>query len=346
MKNQNYQDIKTFSDACIAVGVSEELFYQKHDSLSNYLMNVAKLEIINKAINGDWIPDWTNSNEYKYYCWFDMSVSSGFGFSGTDYGYLASSSRVGSRLCYETRKQAIYAGKQFNDEYKSVYVINKNEPSLKELYSGNEYIVLEIKDSVVKNFDYKTIKTYNDACKKLGISSAEPKFLGILPELKKATIAQYKLMVIFKAVNNGWVPNWGNSIEYKYYPWKRFVSSGFGFSVSGCGYVNSDSDVGSRLCTYSSEVGNYVGEQFNDLYLDWFCINEQEISGSITVEDMEKIYSIACATWKEKIILLTNEYKDKNPFVNKVYLPEKIKNEMLKACTAEQLPIVKSIFGK
>ena len=344
MKNQNYQNIKTFSDACIAVGINEELFYQRHDYLSNYLLNTAKLEIINRAINGEWIPDWTNSNEYKYYCWFDMSASSGFGFSDSDYDYVSSYSDVGSRLCYETREQAIYTTKQFIDEYKSVYIINKNEPSLNKLYSGEE----EIKNSIIKNFDYETIKTYEDACEKLGMSSKNPIVLNILPELKKATIAHYKLMVIFKAINNGWIPNWGDTNEYKYYPYKEFASSGLGFSGSccACHFSYSFSVVGSRLCTYSSDISNYITEQFNGLYLDLFCINNEEINSHITVEDMEKIHSIACVIWKEKIISLTNEYKDKNPFVNRVYLPEKIKNEMLKAFTAEQLPIVKKIFKK
>ena len=341
MENKNYQEIKSFSDACISVGITEELFNQHHSYLSKYLLNVSKLEIINKAINGSWIPDCDNTNQYKYYYWFNMS---GFGFSGSRYDYDDSVSVVGSRLCYETKEQALYVGKQFIDIYKATYTIDKDEPSLKELYS--EENILEIKDSVVKNFDYKTIKTYGDACKKLGISLSEPKVIGVLPELRKATIAQYKLMVVFKAINNGWIPNWGDSSQYKYYHYKYFLSSGFGFSASDFDCSGSGSSVGSRLCTYSSEVSNYISEQFNELYLDWFCINSNELGSSITVEDMEKIHSIACIKWKEKIISLTNEYKDKNPFINKVYLPEKIKKEMINACTAEQLPIVKAIFNK
>ena len=63
-------------------------------------------------------------------------------------------------------------------------------------------------------------------------------------------------------------------------------------------------------------------------------------------EDMGKIHSIACNEWKRKIIELTNEYRDKNPFTNKVFLPKNIMSEMINACTAEQLPIVQEIFNK
>ena len=99
MINQKYQEIKTFTDACLAVGVSENLFYQVHSYLSKYLLNVAKLEIINKSINGNWSPNWNSSTEYKYYPYFSVSVSSGFSFSVSDYNYNNSNSNISSRFC-------------------------------------------------------------------------------------------------------------------------------------------------------------------------------------------------------------------------------------------------------
>src|ERR1035437_5555493 len=88
-----------------------------------------------------------------------------------------------------------------------------------------------VKPSTV--FDYKTIKTFEDACKKLGVDPSKlPDVSGILEEFAKPIIAAYKLMIIYKAINNGWKPNWSNSDQYKYYPWFYVLSSGFGFSCT------------------------------------------------------------------------------------------------------------------
>lgn len=107
MKNKNYKDIKTFTDACVAVGITEKMFYDKHSCLSSYLLNTAKLEIINKAINGTWVPDWNNTNEYKYHPYFKIG-SSVFYYSAP---WLSNAYvNVGSRFCFETGEQANYAG--------------------------------------------------------------------------------------------------------------------------------------------------------------------------------------------------------------------------------------------
>ena len=86
-------------------------------------------------------------------------------------------------------------------------------------------------------FDFRTIKTFEDACKKIRVTTALPTLTNGCQELMKATVAAYKLMVIFQAINDGWIPDWNNSDQYKYYPWLRVLSSGSGFSGSGCWLV-------------------------------------------------------------------------------------------------------------
>jgi hypothetical protein len=81
-------------------------------------------------------------------------------------------------------------------------------------------------------FDFRTIKTFEEACHKIRVTPALPTLLNGCQELMKATIAAYKLMVIFQAINDGWIPDWSNSNQWKYYPWFRVLSSGFGFSYS------------------------------------------------------------------------------------------------------------------
>jgi hypothetical protein len=122
-------------------------------------------------------------------------------------------------------------------------------------------------------FDYKTIKSFEDACKRLKL---DPKKLPEVPldDLAKPIIAVYKLTIIYKAINDGWIPDWANYDQYKYYPWYGVLSSGFGFSYSYCSYSNASTDVGSRLCTDSKEKALYIAEQFKDEYQDFLLLTQ------------------------------------------------------------------------
>lgn len=118
-------------------------------------------------------------------------------------------------------------------------------------------------------FDFRTIKTFEDACNKLGIETTLPDLSAIPEESRKPLIANYKLTIIYKAINNGWKPNWGNSNEYKYFPWLSVLSSGFGFDLSGYDCTDTYTSVGSRLCTDTSEKALYIAEQFEAEYKDY-----------------------------------------------------------------------------
>jgi hypothetical protein len=123
-------------------------------------------------------------------------------------------------------------------------------------------------------FNFKTIKTFEDACKKLGIESTEVEIKAAHDEAIKPMKAYYKLVIIFLAINNGWKPDWGNTSQYKYYPWYWVLSSGFGFSDTLCYYDYSSTYVGSRLCTDSSEKAMYIAEQFKAEYQDYLLYSE------------------------------------------------------------------------
>ena len=117
------------------------------------------------------------------------------------------------------------------------------------------------------------IKTFEDACKALNIdpSKALLDVSGMPVHHQKATIAHAKLVIIAEALNEGWKPDWKNSSEWKYYPWFR-MSSGSGLAYYVCGTHSSYSPVGSRLCFKSSDLAEYAGEQFKDLYEDYFLL--------------------------------------------------------------------------
>ena len=74
------------------------------------------LKMVAKAINQGWVPDWNNSDQKKWWPWFNLS--SGFGFSDSCYYYGLASTAVGSRLCFETEEKSDYAANQFMEIYK------------------------------------------------------------------------------------------------------------------------------------------------------------------------------------------------------------------------------------
>lgn len=127
---------------------------------------------------------------------------------------------------------------------------------------------------------YNQIKTFDDACKALNLQPAALPDVSMLPEKhQKAIIAHCKLVIVAEALNEGWQPNWNDSKEYKYYPWfdveadeKRL--SGFGLSYDGYDVWYTGTDVGSRLCFKSREVAKYAGEQFKELYAEYFLIQQ------------------------------------------------------------------------
>jgi phage pi2 protein 07 len=121
--------------------------------------------------------------------------------------------------------------------------------------------------------DYKEIKSFEDACKKLGIEPLLPDFSMIPEKSKNPMLAHYQLCIIVEAINGGWVPDWTDWSQYKYYAWFRMGSpSGSAFSYYDCDYWYTFSDAGSRLCFKTREMAEYAGKQFEQLYKEYFVI--------------------------------------------------------------------------
>jgi phage pi2 protein 07 len=115
------------------------------------------------------------------------------------------------------------------------------------------------------------IKTWEDVCKELKIN---PKILPDVSKLpegdRKHVTANYKLIKLAQALNEGWKPNWNNSSEYKYYPW--FKGSGSGLSFGDYVYSGSLTSVGSRLCFKTRELAEYAGKQFTAIYSEFLTL--------------------------------------------------------------------------
>ncbi len=114
------------------------------------------------------------------------------------------------------------------------------------------------------------VKTFADACEVLGVKLPEfsiENSNGFSNNDSKSLIAYAQLVLIVRALNEGWKPDWNNSSQYKYYPW--FKMSGSGLAYHGFVSWSSDTLVGSRLCYKSKELAEYAGKQFISIYNDF-----------------------------------------------------------------------------
>ncbi len=121
--SQNITDrVKTWEDAAEIYGVDpvESLpFTNPQNGIEEAANAFYQTEIIIHVLNEGWEPNWDNSNEYKWYPYFDMRTSgSAGGFSFAVCYYVLTSSYVGARLVLKTEALAKYAGTQFLHIYK------------------------------------------------------------------------------------------------------------------------------------------------------------------------------------------------------------------------------------
>lgn len=118
------------------------------------------------------------------------------------------------------------------------------------------------------------VKSFEDACQVLGISTNVPEVKGLPRKHQKAIIANYKLIVIAEALNEGWKPNWQDSDEYKYYPWFDMSNpAGVGCSHTYTAASYTAALIGSRLCLKNRELAIYFGQTFTDLFNDSLLLN-------------------------------------------------------------------------
>lgn len=122
------------------------------------------------------------------------------------------------------------------------------------------------------------LKTFEDACKVLNLEAEKiiPDFSCFPESEQKALIAHAKLIIVAKAANflendnKEWFPDWSNFDENKYYPWFDLYEGSSGFRAHGYVDWRAYSVVGSRLCFKSRELAKYIGNQFVELYKDYF----------------------------------------------------------------------------
>lgn len=144
--------------------------------------------------------------------------------------------------------------------------------------------------------DYKSIKTYEDACEALG---EEP--VGDLGDhVDKHIIALIKLETISRAL---WGKDWQpkpdpDGSKYFYYPWfalytqsemdsmseedrgallgagaNNGAGAGFGYLTASHRSSGSAASLGFRLCQKTEEKAKYFGVQFKEIWADYLAFN-------------------------------------------------------------------------
>lgn len=136
---KDYKSIKTYEDACTALGESVDEEKLSNAGVPKHIIALMKLELVCKALWGGEVkvyPDAEGSRIY-YYPWFwlytkdeisSMSsedrglllsasavrgASAGWGSAYTDNRSSYSTANCGFRLCLDTEEKAVYFGQQF-----------------------------------------------------------------------------------------------------------------------------------------------------------------------------------------------------------------------------------------
>lgn len=135
------------------------------------------------------------------------------------------------------------------------------EASLKALLEAN-FTKAELSTNIIDR-----IESWNDVLEYFSSEKIILPYTEPTTKQQKSTNAFVKLQYIIKALNEGWIPDFTNSGQYKYYPWFERKSGGWAFDHSfyDCCY----SFIGFGFHLKSRELSDYIGKQFIDVYKEY-----------------------------------------------------------------------------
>lgn len=151
------------------------------------------------------------------------------------------------------------------DENKAFDLYQTATPEFKQMLEdsfGKEFFKRKITDRV---------KSYEDACAILGIDphTSMPDTSDCPKEDRKAYVAFHKLVVITRALNEGWRPDWSNTNQPKWFNWWWTKVMRASPLRPYCSPSNTNANFGSRLCFKSEALADYAAETFKELYEDY-----------------------------------------------------------------------------
>ncbi|WP_373260963.1 hypothetical protein [Phocaeicola vulgatus] len=186
------------------------------------------------------------------------------------------------------------------DDLRELYQVLTNYPAISKEQVKNEMHKVFGEDTFKPKDIMERVKTFEDACRELGLDSEDLEQKWRDNNLMPDEIAYQKLRIICAALNEGWEPQFTED-EWRYYPWfwlytqeeindmdedektdRRLMSTGdYQTAYAGLAFARSNNapstaatHVGSRLCLKSDTLAVYCGKQFINIWADYILIRK------------------------------------------------------------------------
>ena len=136
-----------------------------------------------------------------------------------------------------------------------------------------------------EHFDFKSIETFEDACERLDLDPSNLPNLSAIPKrFKKPLIALYKLMIVAEAINDSWIPDFGNLNQEKFFPIFEINTAGRDFLNCKNSSVKNVTRSSSFLCFQTQDKAFYMSTQFTELFKDYLLIHRSRVDPSVFTE--------------------------------------------------------------
>lgn len=125
---------------------------------------------------------------------------------------------------------------------------------------------------IIKQRSFKWLQdnvvTYEDVCYELNIPVTDDRDFIYFPEEQRGKLkATTQLLNIVKLFNQGWVPNFDNTSEYKYLPY--FVKNSGGWAFGSSIVFAGRSYCSAGLYYKSRELSDFCANRFLSIYLNY-----------------------------------------------------------------------------
>lgn len=147
--------------------------------------------------------------------------------------------------------------------------IEFTEKEVKEMISASTEKQLPIVKEIFNVVNsWENIKSVEDAIKILGEKDEEVSLLRNIQHasLPRHILAEQELVVIIKAINEGWEADFDNHSQPKYFPW-WCLDKNFSLDIMLC--CISEFCIPRRLCLETREKVEYVSSEFKNLYKEY-----------------------------------------------------------------------------
>ncbi len=119
LENEDLFSITTYSEVCKRLKIKELTIkdFKKFGEDALKMLGFHKIKNLERLFNGNWVKDWKNQSQYKYYPYFTINSSGGLVFFGSYAGYVVCYGPVGY---YKDSKTSDHIGKNFKDVYENI----------------------------------------------------------------------------------------------------------------------------------------------------------------------------------------------------------------------------------